>query len=110
MLDNGRYPYHLKRRIKSDVGHLSNDQALELFMTYGSSSLSHIFLSHLSRDNNSPELVQQLFQTYARNTKIVVASRYEESAVYEIRNMVVNDLSVKIERVFTAKVQQLKLF
>src|SRR5688572_27883222 len=75
MLDNGNYPFHLKRRIKSDVGHLSNEQALELFLTYGSSSLSHVFLSHLSRDNNSPELVRQLFSTYARNTQIIVASR-----------------------------------
>ena len=34
MLENGRYPYHLKKRIRSEKGHLSNDQALELFKSH----------------------------------------------------------------------------
>ena len=32
MLDKGGYPYHLKRRIRGGQGHLSNKQALELFV------------------------------------------------------------------------------
>ena len=34
MLDEGHYPYHLKKRISSDKGHLSNKQALELFVQH----------------------------------------------------------------------------
>jgi phosphoribosyl 1,2-cyclic phosphodiesterase len=84
MLENGRYPYHLKRRISSDVGHLSNEQALELFLAYRPPYMSHIFLSHLSKDNNSPEIAQQLFLQHAGNTQIIVASRYNETGVYQI--------------------------
>lgn len=86
MLDEGNYPYHLKRRIRSDKGHLSNDQALELFLKYRPKFMSHLFLSHLSKNNNCPKLVHELFLKHAGNTTTIVASRHEESAVYEIRN------------------------
>ncbi|HET6226044.1 MAG TPA: MBL fold metallo-hydrolase, partial [Bacteroidia bacterium] len=90
MLDEGGYPYHLKRRIRGDKGHLSNDQALELFLKHKPKFMSHVFLSHLSKNNNCPKLVHQLFLKHAGNTTTMVASRDEESAVYEIRN---NDTS-----------------
>lgn len=84
MLEKGRYPYHLKRRIRGGLGHLSNSQALEIFLNHRSPHLSHLLLSHLSRDNNRPELVQELFSQHANGTEIIVASRYRESAVYHI--------------------------
>jgi phosphoribosyl 1,2-cyclic phosphodiesterase len=84
MLEGGNYPYHLKRRISSKNGHLSNVQALDLFVKYRSSQLTHLVLSHLSENNNRPELVEQLFSAKAGNTKIIVASRYAESEVYTI--------------------------
>jgi phosphoribosyl 1,2-cyclic phosphodiesterase len=90
LLENGRYPYHLKRRIRSGHGHLSNSQALEVFINHRSAHLSHLLLSHLSRDNNRPELVQELFSQHANGTKIIVASRYEESAVYHIDGLPVS--------------------
>lgn len=82
MLDNGYYPHHLKRRIKGDKGHLSNAQALELFRNHKPDYMSYVLLSHLSRDNNNPALVLELFQAHAGSTEVVVASRYEESPVY----------------------------
>ena len=84
MLKNGRYPYHLKRRISGGMGHLSNKQALEVFLAYRPRYMSHLLLGHLSRDNNNPELVYELFSKHANGTEIVVASRYEETAVYHI--------------------------
>ena len=39
MLERGNYPFHLKRRIRSELGHLSNDQALRLFLDHGSDDL-----------------------------------------------------------------------
>lgn len=84
MLQNGRYPYHLKRRISGGLGHLSNKQALEVFLAHRPQFMSHLLLGHLSRDNNRPELVHELFSQHANGTEIVVASRYEETAVYHI--------------------------
>lgn len=84
MLENGRYPVHLKRRISGDHGHLSNMQALDVFVTYRPPFMSHLFLAHLSKDNNSPQLVGDLFTRHRGSTKIVVASRYNESEVYHI--------------------------
>ncbi len=84
MLEKGPYPYYLKKRISSSHGHLSNAQALELFTTHRSEFLSHLFLAHLSKENNSPELVQELFSANASHTKVMVASRYEESPVFNI--------------------------
>jgi len=84
MLEKGRYPYHLKRRIRGGLGHLSNTQALEIFINHRSPHLSHLLLSHLSRDNNRPELVHELFSQHANGTEIIVASRYKESEVYHI--------------------------
>ncbi len=88
MLANGRYPYHLKRRISGGRGHLSNTQALELFIKHKPAYMSHVLLSHLSKDNNDPHLVKQLFDDHADGTEIIVASRYQESAVYQIGEMV----------------------
>jgi phosphoribosyl 1,2-cyclic phosphodiesterase len=84
MLDTGGYPYYLKSRIRGDKGHLSNKQALELFTTYRPSYMSHLVLSHISKNNNCPKLVDELFSSHAGGVKIIVASRYEETAVYTI--------------------------
>ncbi|HKR07492.1 MAG TPA: MBL fold metallo-hydrolase [Bacteroidia bacterium] len=85
MLEQGKYPAYLKKRIRGGKGHLSNRQALDLFMEHKPSFMSHLFLSHLSADNNSPELVHELFTRHAKETSIIIASRYKETPVYHIR-------------------------
>jgi len=85
MLQRGKYPAYLKTRISGDHGHLSNRQALELFLLHRPDHMSHVFLSHLSKDNNSPQLAQTLFMQHAgANTDIIIASRYEETPVYQV--------------------------
>jgi len=84
MLEKGRYPYYLKNRIRSGRGHLSNNEALELFIGHRSASLSHVLLSHLSKDNNCPDLVYRLFHAHAGDAEVVVASRFNESAIFHI--------------------------
>lgn len=86
MLLKGSYPYHLKNRIRGEKGHLSNDQALELFATHRPPFMSHLFLSHLSRDNNSPKIVKNAFKRIAGGTEIIIASRDRETSLYHIRN------------------------
>lgn len=82
MLANGNYPYHLKKRISSDEGHLSNTQALELYVKHQTKRLQLLILSHLSQNNNKPSVVESLFAPHAGNVKIVIASRYAASEVY----------------------------
>jgi phosphoribosyl 1,2-cyclic phosphodiesterase len=87
MLERGKYPYFLKRRITGGHGHLSNAQALELFINHKAPYMSHLLLSHLSKDNNNAELVENLFKNVAGDTFVKVASRYEETALYYVSNM-----------------------
>jgi len=87
MLQNGRYPFVLKKRISGDKGHLSNAQALELFIKHRPSFMSHLFLSHLSHNNNRPEIAEALFTAHADDVKIILASRFKETSLYAIQSM-----------------------
>ena len=82
MLEKGGYPYHLKKRIRGGKGHLSNHQALQLFMEHRPPFLSHLILSHLSKNNNCPKLVHELFNKHANGVEMIVASRDEATEVY----------------------------
>jgi len=84
MLQNGSYPFILKKRISGGQGHLSNKQALEIFLQHRPAFMSHLLLSHLSKENNDPAIVQALFAPYSHKTKIIVASRYEASELFFI--------------------------
>ncbi len=59
MLEVGPYPYYLKRRILSDFGHLSNENAGRLICSILNDNIKHILLGHLSKENNIPELAYQ---------------------------------------------------
>lgn len=56
MLQNGSYPEHLKRRILSDKGHLSNNNCAAEVAKLIKSGTTRIILGHLSRENNRPEI------------------------------------------------------
>jgi len=86
MLETGSYPYFLKKRIRGGLGHLSNVQALELFNLHKPAFMSHLFLSHLSENNNCPKLVAGLFNEHAGKVKMIVASRFAETPVYLIED------------------------
>ena len=55
LLRDGPYPWHLKQRIRSQHGHLSNDAAAELLDTLLWEGLEAVFLGHLSETNNTPQ-------------------------------------------------------
>jgi phosphoribosyl 1,2-cyclic phosphodiesterase len=84
MLENGRYPHHLRQRIRGSKGHLSNVQALELFTAHRPPHMTHLLLSHLSKDNNNPDLALDVFRPHAGTTAVSVASRYTESPLHYI--------------------------
>ena len=89
MLENGSYPYYLKDRIRGNNGHLSNKQALDLFINHKHESMSHVILSHLSKDNNCPMLVKDLFTKHAQSTKVIVASRLQETEIFHVTSNVI---------------------
>lgn len=59
MLKVGKYPWYLKKRILSENGHLSNDDAGRLLAEILCGSNEYILLGHLSKENNFPELAYQ---------------------------------------------------
>jgi phosphoribosyl 1,2-cyclic phosphodiesterase len=85
MLEEGSYPLRLKKRIRGGHGHLSNAQALELFRKHKPPFMTHLLLSHLSKNNNRPEIAMNLFAGHAKNVEVAVASRYKETALYSIK-------------------------
>jgi len=85
MLWNGSYPYPLKQRVASAHGHLSNDQAFELIRDHAGPELVHVFLSHLSGENNKPELAVERFSSLADRFSVKLTSRHTFSELCRLR-------------------------
>jgi phosphoribosyl 1,2-cyclic phosphodiesterase len=81
MLWEGKYPWPLKRRIASEHGHLSNDQAYALLVNNCGERLHTVFLSHLSAENNSPETAFNRFTDVNGRIKIHMTSRDDAGEV-----------------------------
>ncbi len=64
MLKHGRYPDHLKKRIGSGIGHLSNSQTAEALSTNFHEKLKRVWLCHLSEENNHPVLARKTIDSY----------------------------------------------
>jgi phosphoribosyl 1,2-cyclic phosphodiesterase len=77
MLRQGSYPLHLKNRIIAETGHLSNDQAGIFLAEYYKEHLQKVFLCHLSRENNLPEIAYTTVQNHLEGKKIVVGKDLE---------------------------------
>ena len=66
----GPYPYALKQRILSPTGHLSNDQAAEAVLrTWRTDAVRWLWLSHLSRTNNTPKIALQSMRSRIQEAK-----------------------------------------
>ena len=99
MLDKGNYPIYLKNRIRGGNGHLSNQQALELFLSNRPAFLTHLLLAHLSKNNNNPELVYNLFNAHAKKVNVIIASRYQETQVFHINRSESSDQPFSVRSV-----------
>ncbi|MCT4647430.1 MAG: MBL fold metallo-hydrolase [Carboxylicivirga sp.] len=84
LLEEGPYPYYLKQRVKSDHGHLSNKQAVELVEQLKDSKLKTIYLSHISADNNRVELAMKAFGHLSSKYSILPTNRYAPSEIVTI--------------------------
>ena len=72
MLREGNYPIQLQNRITAPTGHLSNDQAGWFLAENYREHWKHIFLCHLSRENNFPELAYATVSNYLESKSISV--------------------------------------
>jgi len=59
LLINGSYPYHLKKRVMSSKGHLSNKEALNVVSQIFAKGLKKLFFGHISEENNSYTIIEK---------------------------------------------------
>lgn len=91
-LKRGPYPYPLKLRVMSNMGHLSNDQSAEVLADALEGKEERVFLGHLSETNNTPELSRLTVDNYLRSLGLDtnkdifldVADRHKPSAIVEL--------------------------
>jgi len=84
MLLEGPYPWFLKRRIASENGHLSNDQAFNLLEKHAGENLKCVYLSHLSQENNTPETAFKAIEPLSNRFEVKLTSRFEAGEVYQL--------------------------
>ena len=86
MLKVGPYPWSVKQRVMSRVGHLSNLSMSDFLMEDLDSSTAHLLLGHLSEHNNHPEIVRlmasQALERRGLATRLAIASQHVPSEVY----------------------------
>ncbi len=91
MLEFGKYPYPLKHRIKSDLGHLSNDDTANIVTKLASIGKSQFLFAHLSQNNNNKEVLLNTIENKllendipTSNISLNVASKNLSGEVYNI--------------------------
>lgn len=88
MLRHGPYPWHLKERIASCEGHLSNSDAARLVTALAPRGLRRVLAAHLSNENNSPEVVARTYDALVPGSvradlELAIAPRYRPSVTLE---------------------------
>jgi phosphoribosyl 1,2-cyclic phosphodiesterase len=81
MLMDGSYPWGLKQRIRSRLGHLSNEDAAAFVARAVGTRLRHLILGHLSEENNTPELAQSAAEAALRQAGARAQLHVAEPAV-----------------------------
>ncbi|HNT33627.1 MAG TPA: MBL fold metallo-hydrolase [bacterium] len=85
MLEIGRYPEYLKHRIRGEAGHLSNGEAADLVERFASPRLKWLALSHLSEENNTPQLAErETRKVVGKAFPLHVASRYSVGSLLTV--------------------------
>lgn len=85
MLINGKYPFHLKQRIRSPKGHLSNEDCLKYLKKLIGDKTECISLAHLSEENNDPKVVEKgINDLLKKSNKDLRVSIYNQKEITEI--------------------------
>lgn len=89
MLNNGSYPFELRKRILSDKGHLSNYDSAKYLANFIGDNTKKIILAHLSEENNTEELALDTLNDRLKKekidfTNIIIARQNEETELIKI--------------------------
>lgn len=93
MLMMGTYPAYLKGRIRGERGHLCNRESARLLAEHATPKLKHVWLCHLSEENNHPELARKTIEGLLRSFGIIpgvdfeldILKRRSPSDLYELK-------------------------
>jgi phosphoribosyl 1,2-cyclic phosphodiesterase len=75
MLRAGPYPWSVKQRVMSRVGHLSNESLAQFFAQYYDGGASHIILAHISQENNHPEIALRVAESALGPQMTLISNR-----------------------------------
>lgn len=82
---NTHYPPVLKERIRGQFGHLSNEQSLEALERMGDNHPKTVIFSHLSEENNSPQMLKNLIisfrEAHSLDFKAFIANQYNPLSI-----------------------------
>ena len=85
LMHNPKYPHHIKIRILSDKGHLSNEDATYYLLKLIGDNTKEVVLAHLSEENNTEELAYNTLKNKLdKNAHISIARQNERSEIFEI--------------------------
>lgn len=89
MLMDGRYPYHLKQRVISDKGHLSNKDSSYYLSKFIGNNTKSVILVHLSKENNQPNLALNMLKSTLKENNIdfnniMISSQQERTELIEV--------------------------
>jgi phosphoribosyl 1,2-cyclic phosphodiesterase len=88
MLMDGPYDWNLKKRVKSEHGHLSNEQAVGLLSQVLHPGLQNLILAHLSETNNHPDLARNVMSNYLQSIRsdirLLLADQYCHTPLIDI--------------------------
>ena len=83
MLRDGPYPWSVKQRVLSRVGHLSNEATAQFLSTGYDGQAAYVILAHLSENNNLPELARVAAEGALRGRASLLANRLLLAAQHE---------------------------
>ena len=80
----GPYPYHLKQRILSDKGHLSNEMSSEYLSKLIGKDTKYVVLAHLSETNNEETIAINEFKKRNNVDNLIAARQNEPTELIEV--------------------------
>lgn len=84
MLENGPYPFYLKRRIAGELGHLANETAAHFARGAEEAGTEQIILAHLSRENNTPTRAAETVAAALAGTAALHVAARDERMVFTL--------------------------
>ena len=88
LLMEGKYPYYLKQRILSDIGHLSNKDSAYYLSHFIGDHTKKVILIHLSEENNQPEIalstLRDTLERKSQSVEIIISKQDRETELLEV--------------------------